>query len=315
MSRILHLFFIGLAGIALLYSGGEILVKYSSSLGGKLGLSDLIIGLTIVAFGTSTPELVSSVIAILKGASGLVMGNVLGSNITNIGLILALSALISPFATDFKKNRKDFIFLAAASALAGMVMFTGHISWWEGAILLLIFLLYNWSLFRSRAKVAVEQEVPSANRADLKELLPSVAGIILAIVLLPFGANLLVDSATGIGRELGISEHIMGLTLVAVGTSLPELVTSLIAAFRRKGDLCLGNIIGSNIFNILVVPGICSILGPMDFMSELLRTDIMVMLGISMAAIIFASSRSFLSRREGTFLLTCYAGYLFSIAS
>jgi cation:H+ antiporter len=309
------MFFIGLAGIALLYAGGEILVKYSSTLGAKLGLSDLIIGLTIVAFGTSAPELVSSVIAILKGASGLVVGNVLGSNITNIGLILALSALISPFGTDFERNRKDFIFLAAASTLAGVVMFTGHISWWEGMILLGLFLIYNWSIFRSHAGGGGEPERSTSIRADLNGLLPSLVGIILAIVLLPSGANLLVDSATGIGRELGVSEHIMGLTLVAVGTSLPELVTSLIAAFHRKGDLCLGNIIGSNIFNILVVPGICSILAPMDFMSELLRTDIMVMLGISLAAIVLASSGSFLSRREGTFLLTCYAGYLFSIAS
>lgn len=310
----LMLFIMGCAGIILLYAGGEILVKYASALGQKTGLSDLFIGLTIVAFGTSAPELVSSLIAMLKGSSGLVIGNVLGSNITNIGLILALSAMISPFATDFRKNWKDFLFLGTASTFAGLVMFTGHIDTWEGLLLLGLFFLYTFYLLRSNSTLNSEGR-RSQTGMDLKSLIPSIAGIVTGICLLPLGAELLVNSAIRIAALLGVSEHLMGLTLVAVGTSLPELVTSLVAALRKRGDLCLGNIIGSNIFNVLVVPGICSIFGKLDFMAGMVRSDIIIMIIISITAISLSFSRSYLSRREGTFLLTCYLGYIFNLVS
>ncbi len=310
----LMLVIMGCAGIIILYAGGEILVKYASALGQKTGLSDLFIGLTIVAFGTSAPELVSSLIAMLKGSSGLIIGNVLGSNITNIGLILALSAMISPFATDFRRNWKDFFFLGTASTFAGLVMFTGHIDPWEGLILLGLFLLYTFYLLRSNSTMDSKIR-KSQTGIDLKSLIPSIAGIVTGICLLPLGAELLVNSALRISALLGVSEHLMGLTLVAVGTSLPELATSLIAALRKRGDLCLGNIMGSNIFNVLVVPGICSIFGKLDFMAGIVRSDIIIMIIISMAAISLSFSRSYLSRREGTFLLTCYLGYIFNLVS
>lgn len=308
------LLIMGFFGIIVLYAGGELLVKYASFLGQKLGLPDIFIGLTIVAFGTSAPELVSSIMAMLKGSPGLVIGNVLGSNITNVGLILALSALISPFATDFKKNWKDFLFLGVASSLAGIFMFTGHIAPFQGGILLGLFLFYTWLLFRSESKT-----VDKLNRADMdisvKSLLPSIAGITVAICLLPLGAELLVRSAVGVAALLGVSEHIMGLTLVAVGTSLPELVTSIIAALHKKGDLCLGNIIGSNIFNVLVVPGVCSLFGHLDFMSEVMRPDILVMIGISLAAIFLSIFRKHFSRGEGALLMCCYLGYIYNLVS
>ncbi len=310
----LMLVIMGCAGIILLYAGGEILVKYASALGQKTGLSDLFIGLTIVAFGTSAPELVSSLIATLKGSSGLVIGNVLGSNITNIGLILALSAMISPFATDFRRNRKNFLFLGTASTFAGLVMLTGDIDPWEGLLLMCLFFLYTFYLLRSNSTLDPEIR-RSQTGIDLKSLISSIAGIVTGICLLPLGAELLVNSAIRIAVLLGVSEHLMGLTLVAVGTSLPELATSLIAALRKRGDLCLGNIMGSNIFNVLVVPGICSIFGKLDFMAGIVRSDIIIMIIISMAAISLSFSRSYLSRREGTFLLTCYLGYIFNLVS
>lgn len=309
VSIIVNLFVIAFAGIVLLYAGGEMLVRYSSSLGCRMGLSDLFIGLTIVAFGTSAPELVSSIVSIIKNAPDLVMGNILGSNITNIGLILALSAVISPFDTDFARNRDNFLFLATASILAGLIIFTGHIYLWEGLVLLVMFGFYNWTLFRAETSPALESEENSVN-SDTSGILLPLIGIAISVVMLPFGADLLVDSAVGIGSLLGVSQHVMGLTLVAMGTSLPELVTSLIAAFRKKGDLCLGNIVGSNIFNILVIPGVCSVFGPMNFPSVLLRTDVLVMVGMSLVAILFTFSGNNLSRREGTFLLCCYCGYM-----
>jgi len=285
------------------------LVKFSSSLGYRMGLSDLFIGLTIVAFGTSAPELVSSIVSMFRDVPGLVVGNVLGSNITNIGLILALSAIINPFDADFARNRNNFLFLSAASIMAGGVIFTGHIYLWEGIILLTLFIFYNWILLR--AETADLQETGEPEDGGETCAIPmSVAGIAVSILMLPLGANLLVDSAVKMASLLGVPEHVMGLTLVAMGTSLPELVTSMIAAFRKKGDLCLGNIIGSNIFNILVIPGVCSLMGPMDFTSGLLRADVLVMIGVSMATVFFIFSENMLSRRSGTLLLLCYFGYM-----
>lgn len=298
----------GILGVILLYVGGEMLVNFASSLGRRLGLPDLLIGLTIVAFGTSAPELVASITAILKGSPGIVVGNVLGSNIANIGLILALTAMIRPFATGFKKNWKDFMFLASSSIFGGFLMLRGYVHPAEGIALLVMFFLYMGYLFRNNRNSSEKRQ--SSEDKRIRTFMPAVAGIIIGMALLPSGADLLVNSAIGVAVSLGVAEHVLGLTFVALGTSLPELVTSLVAAARRQGDMCLGNIIGSNIFNVLVVPGVCSIIGDLSYKPSIISLDIIFMLMISAAVIFFSSYGRYLTRGEGAFLFTGYIGYL-----
>ena len=298
----------GVAGIVLLYTGGELLVRSSSVLGKKMGFSDLLVGLTIVAFGTSAPELVSSIIAIIKGSPGLVIGNVLGSNMANLGLILALTAIIRPFDTEFRKNWKDFVFLVVSSLGAGLMMMRGHITAPEGLILVIIFLLYMFYLVRNkRSLVESEIEIEGAPNGNVSW---AIAGLILGMILLPLGADRLVNSALEVAFAFGVPEHVMGLTMVALGTSLPELVTSLIATFKRKGDISLGNIIGSNIFNILLVPGVCSLSGNLAYSASGIGIDVMAMLTVSFAVVFFAAVGHQMTRSQGVFLLLGYIGYI-----
>jgi cation:H+ antiporter len=298
----------GVAGIVLLYTGGELLVRSSSILGKRMGFSDLLVGLTIVAFGTSAPELVSSIIAILKGSPGLVIGNVLGSNMANLGLILALTAIIRPFETEFRKNWKDFVFLVVSSLGAGLMMMRGHITAPEGLMLVIIFILYMFYLIRNkRSLVESEIEIEGAPNGKVSW---AIAGLILGMILLPLGADRLVYSALEVAFTFGVPEHVMGLTMVALGTSLPELVTSLIATFKRKGDISLGNIIGSNIFNILLVPGVCSLSGRLSYSASGIGIDVMAMLTVSFAVVFFAAVGLQMTRSQGAFLLLGYLGYI-----
>lgn len=300
-----------MAGIFFLYSGGEALVRSASILGKRMGFSDILVGLTIVAFGTSAPELVSSIVATLENSPGLVIGNVLGSNIANIGLVLALTAVIRPFATEFYRNWKDFAFLVLSSLGAGLMMTRGYIEPMEGMILIFVFALYLLFLLknkRSRIEAEVEEETRSKG-----SMLASTAGLVLGMVLLPLGAERLVDSALEIASVLGVPEHVLGLTMVALGTSLPELVTSLIATIKKQGDISLGNIIGSNIFNILLVPGICSLIGSLSYSASGITIDFVFMLTVSVAVVMFAAAGSFMTRVQGVFLFVGYLGYIYHL--
>lgn len=293
-------------GILLLWGGGELLVSGARSLARTLGLSSLVIGLTVVAFGTSSPELAASLTAVYQGAPDVAFGNVIGSNLANLGLILGLTALLWPLDTHVSFLRRELPFLVLASVLLCVVAADLVLTRLEGLTLfalLILFVLYL--LHRERTK-ALKPPDPERDRHWWVSLLLVVAGILL----LTLGARGLVSGAVGIARGLGVSERVIGLTVVAVGTSLPELASCLVAAKHREGDIVLGNLIGSNIFNVLCIIGLTSAIHPFAIHGAGLWVDLGAMLALSILVWPILTTGMRVSRGEGAFLLAAYVGYL-----
>lgn len=298
----------------LLYLGGEVLVKNSARLALALGMSPLVIGLTVVAFGTSTPELLTTTIASFRGAADVAVGNIVGSNITNLGLVLGLAALIHPLRTKSRLIRWEVPFMIAITLL--MLLFSQNlaIGRLEGVLCLILLVIYLVFLARNDQQPDADDEFTreygvSAATPGWKCLL----GIILGITLLLLGAQLLIDAAVNLARSIGVSERAIGLSLVALSTSLPELASSIAAAIKREGDILLGNLIGSNIFNILGVLGVATVINPIRVSPDLVRVDIWVMIGTSVLVWLFLSSRLRLERWEGGVLLGLYLSYILAI--
>lgn len=303
-------------GLLLLLAGGEALVKGSVAAAVRLGVSPLVIGLTLVGFGTSTPEMVTSVEAALIGSPGVAVGNVVGSNIANILLILGASALIRPIPTDRGALERDGTALAVSAVLLAAVTVAGGLNRWVGGIFVLLILAYTIHSYLGERK---RPDTPEArlHRAEAEEEAPRRMPLWLGLVLVlagiaavVAGAHFLVEGALVIARSAGVSETVIGLTVVSVGTSLPELMTSVMAAIRRHGDVAFGNIVGSNIFNALGITGVTALVRPLRVPEEIVRLDIWVMLGASALLIFFATSGRRIGRREGGALLALYGGYL-----
>lgn len=304
-----------IGGLVLLLGGGESLVRGSVGLATRLGISPLMIGLTLVGFGTSTPEMVASVQAALIGSPGIAVGNVVGSNIANILLILGVSAVILPLATTKEAFRRDGTVLIGASLLLLAIALTSAISRWSGILLLVLlgaYLVYTY-VTEKRAQDA-SAAMHAAEAAEVRPRHMSIGLGLLAtfggIAAVVFGASLLVGAAVVIARDIGLSETVIGLTLVAVGTSLPELVTSVMAAIRRHGDVAFGNVVGSNIFNILGIAGTTAVVAPIDVPPEIVQLDIWVMVGTALLLVVFATTGWRVSRREGGVFLALYGLYL-----
>jgi cation:H+ antiporter len=303
-------------GLALLLGGGEALVRGSVGVATRLGMSPLLIGLTLVGFGTSTPELVASIQAALIDAPGIAVGNVVGSNIANILLILGVAALIMPITTSQEAFRRDGTVLIAASLLLLAVVVSGTIGRMAGAIFLL--LLAGYTIYTYRTERRTPDAGAQMHAAEAAEFAPPRGmslGVALTLALggiaaVVFGAHLLVQSSIEIARSYGLSEAVIGLTLVAVGTSLPELATSVIAAIRRHGDVAFGNIVGSNIFNALGIAGTTAIVTPIAVPAEIIRLDIWVMMATAVLLVVFAISGWRISRKEAAVFLVAYGGYL-----
>ncbi|HEV7371417.1 calcium/sodium antiporter [Arenibaculum sp.] len=305
-------------GFALLMGGGEALVKGSVAVARRLGISPLVIGLTLVGFGTSMPELVASVQAALIGSPGIAVGNIVGSNIANILLILGVSAAILPVATTREAFRRDGSVLVGASVLLLAVALYGFLDRLVGLgflALLAAYVVYTYVSERRREDAAARMHAARAQeRPDLPPrglglgfgLLLAAGGIAAVVV----GADLLVGAALTVARAAGISETVIGLTLVAVGTSLPELVTSVMAALRRHGDVAFGNVVGSNIFNILGIAGVTAVVSPFAVPAEIVRFDVWVMVGTTLLLVVFAVTGWRVSRREAAVFLALYAAYL-----
>jgi len=295
------------AGLGLLVFGGEILVRGAVSLATRLGVSPLLVGLTVVGFGTSTPELVTSLDAAFSGAPGISVGNVVGSNIANILLILAVAALILPVAVSPKAFWRDAVALALASLAGTALVFTEELTRIAGVILLVGLAAYIVTAFRSERSGPAETATPDpvATTGILRPALLAVFGIAITIV----GARLLVSGAIDLASGLGVSDTLIGLTIVAVGTSLPELVTAVIAALRRQGDIAFGNVIGSNIYNILGILGATALVHPIPVPAEIAAFDIWVMLAATLMLIVLAFTGWRISRREGMAMLVAYAAY------
>lgn len=297
-------------GIALLYVGGELLVRFAVRLAALLRLSPLVIGLTVVAFGTSAPELAASVSAALQGSSAIAISNIIGSNSANIGLILGLCALLQPIRATANFLRREFPFMLGAALVTAPLLGDGVIGRRDGLLLVGLLAGYLWVLLRPGEPPEVEAEFAQGLPAARGSLLVSLAGIIAGLVLLVIGARALIAGASALARELGVSEQVIGLTLVAVGTSLPELASSVIAAIRRQADVALGNVIGSNIFNVLGILGASALVEPLALPFAALQRDWLVMVGFTLILAPFVLSGHRLARGEGGVLLALYGGYV-----
>jgi len=306
-------------GFIFLIKGADYLVQGASSLAKKLRVSDLIIGLTIVALGTSTPELVVNLVASFRGTADLAIGNVLGSNIANILLILGVSATIYPLVVHKNTVYKEIPFaLLAVLALFFLVndqdlasQKANLLSRGDGLVLLLFFLIFMYYVF----SVAVSK--PNSEDAVLEEdiqVLPmwqSWMMIIAGILGLVFGGQWVVDSAVAIAKMLGVSEKLIGLTIVAIGTSLPELVTSAMAAYRQKTDIAVGNVVGSNIMNILFILALTAVVSPLSFSNDL-QVDLWMVIGVTVLLFLalFVGKRRLLERWQGVTFITVYLMYI-----
>ncbi len=299
------------AGIALLYLGGEGLVRGSVGLARLFGLSPMVIGLTVVSFGTSSPELAATLAAAVRGSPEVAFGNVVGSNVANIGLILGLTAMIWPLATRSRFLRRELPFMLLASALLFPIVANGVVSRLEGLGLLVVLVLFLGYLLRTGGEyLDIEDEFTSEFAFGRTPLLAALAFVAVGVALLVVGAKLLVAGAIDLARAHGVSERVIGLTMVALGTSLPELAASIVAALKRQGDIVLGNLIGSNVFNVLCILGATALVEPMRIEVPSAHLDLAVMLGLSALVWPFLATRMRLDRWEGAVLFAVYLGYM-----
>lgn len=299
-------------GFVLLLFGAEYLVRGAVSIARKLKVSAMIIGMTIVAWGTTAPELTVSLQAAIGNVPGIAIGNVVGSNIANILLVLGASAAIFPIVVKPRDLYRDAAVMMGSALLFTALALSGTIERWQGVLMvaaLIVFSLYAFAAERRRGKsegpgeLAEEfQEVPQA--AWLAAL--SVLGGLLAII---YGANLLVTGATTAARLLGVGEEVIGLTVVAVGTSLPELATAVVAAYRRNSDVALGNVIGANIYNLLAIIGLVSAVTPVPIPGQIITFDLWFMLGVTALLLTLVIMQNGLRRWAGTLFLCAFAFY------
>ncbi len=298
-----------IAGLAFLYYGGNFLVTGSVRLACSLKISPFIIGATVIAFGTSAPELAVALFAALGGTPELAMGNVIGSNIANIGLVLGLTALISSMSIAPGRLKREAPPLVLASLLILVIAWNLEINRYEGLFMVCLLGVYVWRSFRHKEDFTEEPEEEAhlfAGKGSAFQILLIVAGL----VLLVGGAKLLVVGGVSIARNLGISEWFIGITIVAIGTSLPEIVSSLIAAKRGYGEMAIGNIFGSNIFNILMVLGLTATIHPLQI-QEPIQPDLIITTAITglLLAMIGYGNHS-LGKQKGTLLLLAYFAYI-----
>ena len=302
-------------GLVLLYFGADWLVQGAVTLALHLGLSPLIVGLTVVALGTSVPEALVSVQAAIGHQGGIALGNVIGSNILNIALILGLSSLILPLKVDSHIVKADVPLLTGATFMLVVLLEDFHISRMEGAFLLLCIVGYVAGNI-----MTVKRDSPDENKIEGMEvpenpgktLWRDVGFLVLGIITLGFGANFLVSGAVDLARIFGLSEALIGLTIVSIGTGTPELATALMATFRKTPDLAIGNAVGSNIFNIMFVLGIAGLVAPLDG-KGISSVDLYVMLGVTILLLPTVWTGRILDRKEGFLFLAIYVGYLYHL--
>ncbi|NNJ77586.1 MAG: calcium/sodium antiporter [Anderseniella sp.] len=310
--------FLGLlAGFVLLLAGGEFLVRGAAALALRLGLSNLVVGIIIVGFGTSVPELVASIQAALAGAPGIAMGNVVGSNIANILLILGVGAVIYPIVCSDAAIFRDGFFMIFTAALLGVACYSGVLSLTWGLIFIAIlvtymgFLLYSDRRNNGKKAAGPDDDLPTPSKSIWLDILFVACGT--AAVL--FGGKLLVDNAIIVAKSFEVSDEVVGLTLVAIGTSLPELATSIIAAMRKHSDIALGNVLGSNIYNVLGIAGITAVISPIPVSDEMLKVDIPVMIGVSLLLFFLAVVVKRFGKRVGFAFLAGYVAFIYAVVA
>ncbi len=298
--------FIGLVG---LYFGGEGLVRGAVSIAERMGVSKLVIGLTIVGMGTSAPELLVSLKAALSGSSDIALGNVVGSNIANILLILGASAIVYPIMNWDKNVRRDVVVALGAALLVPYFAQSPIIGRFDGIIMLAGLGVYLFYVFTNESKAIMPEAAARDVASGQMPLWQGIAFMVGGLALLIIGANYLVEGAVNIARAFGISETVIGLTIVAVGTSLPELATSITAALKRQSDVALGNVVGSNIFNILGILGITALVKPVGVAPEMASFDVPVMVVTTILLVAVLFTRSNITKRMGQMMVGLYAAY------
>lgn len=299
-----------LVGLGLVVLGADWLVNGASSIARRAGISEFVIGLTIVGFGTSCPELVVSLSGAIEGNSDISVGNVVGSNIFNVLFILGLTAMFLPVGMTDKNRRIDIPITIGVTILLVILGITGSmsgpvISRWEGVLMLLVFSAYLFYCFKSDSK----DEFSETQRATLS-ITKSIALTLTGLAGLIFGGDLFVDSATALARQIGVSDKFIAVTILAGGTSLPELATSLVAAIKGKEQLALGNILGSNVFNAMMILGLSSVITPLSFASMTIVDIITLVLSAVLLMIwAYTGRKNRIDRREGAAMLLCYVAY------
>ncbi len=301
-----------LAGVAGLYFGGEVMVRSATSLARALRVSPLVIGLTVIAFGTSAPELAAAISAALKGYPDLAVGNVIGSNIANVGLILGVTVLVIPLVAEARFVRREIPFMIGSGALLVPFVLTGMLTRLHAVVLLGLMAVFMVMMLRSGGLSPDEEEDDEGASGTLSALLGSIAGLALLIG----GAQLLVNAAVDLARAFGVSERVIGLTVVAFGTSVPELAGCLAAAVKRETGLVLGNVVGSNIFNVLLILPAAILVKPVPVTFAGFGVDLLVMLGFSVVMLFFFEffKQRKLTRWEGAFFLGSYLSYMAYLA-
>lgn len=320
-----------LVGLFVLYLGAEAMVKGASQLALAFGISPFIVGLTVVAFGTSAPEFVVSFLATWQQSEGISVGNIVGSNICNVALILGVAALIQPLSVDASSLRREYPIMLLSSIVFFAMAYDGVIARWEGAILMLGivgFVGYNMLAVRRAHKLLAERAAAEGKELSEDELMAegpdielpdsdddsstgkNIAYVVAGIVALALGAHFMVESAKVIARAFGLSDFVIGITIIAFGTSLPELATSCVAAIRKQADISIGNVIGSNIFNVLFVIGSVSSVFTLNVEPQALRLDFPIMLGVLLLAFPLMRFGYRIGRFKGAILLAIYLAYI-----
>lgn len=294
-----------LGTLVLLIVGAELLVRGSVRIAVGLGMTPLVAGLTVAAFGTSSPELVVSVGAALDGRGDLAVGNIVGSNIGNIALILGISALIRPLKVERQIVRMDIPVMVVAALALVVVLWDGYVGRIEGALLVAGLIYYTYRTIRVAKKAG-----KTAGQTVVRPKIIHVGMVVGGLALLIYGGMTFVGAASAIAREIGVSEAVIGLTMVAVGTSLPEMATSIIATIRNQSDVAVGNIVGSNIFNVLGILGLAVLIAPM-VVPEIGVRDLMVLIAVSLVVLPMVRTGFVLNRIEGALLLAGYVGYVY----
>ncbi len=301
-------------GFALLLFGGEIVVRGAVRLSERLGISPMIVGLTVIGFGTSLPELVVNVNAALSGSTGLAIGNVVGSNIANTMLVIGVAAAIQPLVVAPELIRRDTVAMVAATLVfIGIGILSSRVEWWHGALMVIVLCAYLVLTVQQDAKTtAAVSEAPlgESRSAGGRSLGVHIALVIVGLAAVMIGADWLVTGATSLAEQLGVPDAIIGLTVIAIGTSLPELATASAAALRGHSDVALGNVVGSNIFNLFGVAGITALFAPLPFPSNILQLDLWVLLGTAFLLMFVMLTGRCISRIEGSVLALLYWVYI-----
>lgn len=302
-----------IVGLCLLVWSADKLVYGAAAIARNVGISPLVIGMTILAMGSSAPEMVVSATAALSGKTDTAVGNVLGSNIANIALILGLTALIKPLAISSGILRRELPLMLAVTVIAGLILWNNHLGFLEGVLLLVLFTGFLLTMLKFSRDSKEQDPMLADQEAEIPQGVSNTSAaiwVVVGLILLIFSADMVVDSAVVIAKAFGMSDLVIGLTIVAVGTSLPELAASVAGVLKGEDDLAVGNIIGSNIFNILAVMGIPGILAPSFINPLAMERDFYVMLALSVLLFLFAVGKSrSINRWEGIALLACFVGY------